>query len=115
MIEKAEAGAIGRALAFLGYGTQFAQELETEHTSEGAKVVDTPRTPKPAVSTPAVSKPKESQKAVQQPLINEAKVTVAKPSPATQDLNTGAAMTVLQVALILLDGALSLFLSLAVT
>lgn len=27
-LEKSETGAIGRALAFLGYGTQFAQELE---------------------------------------------------------------------------------------
>jgi hypothetical protein len=30
-IEKAETGAIGRALALLGYGTQFALELEGDH------------------------------------------------------------------------------------
>lgn len=37
-IEKAETGSVGRALAFCGYGTQFAQELEgTEH-----KLVDSP-------------------------------------------------------------------------
>lgn len=42
-IEKAESGAIGRALAFSGYGTQFAQELEA-----GEDVVDAPiGTPKP--------------------------------------------------------------------
>ncbi len=42
-IEKAESGAIGRALAFCGYGTQFAQELET-----GDHVADAPlSSPKP--------------------------------------------------------------------
>jgi len=35
--EKAETGAIGRALALCGYGTQFAPELE-----EGERVVDAP-------------------------------------------------------------------------
>jgi hypothetical protein len=36
-IEKAETGAIGRALAALGYGTQFAPELD-----EGNRIVDAP-------------------------------------------------------------------------
>lgn len=36
-IEKAETGAIGRALAALGYGTQFAPELSEEH-----RLVDSP-------------------------------------------------------------------------
>jgi hypothetical protein len=36
-IEKAETGAIGRALAGLGYGTQFAPELNEEH-----RIVDSP-------------------------------------------------------------------------
>lgn len=36
-IEKAETGAIGRALALCGYGTQFAPELE-----EGQRIVDSP-------------------------------------------------------------------------
>lgn len=36
-IEKAETKAIGRALAALGYGTQFAPELD-----EGARIVDSP-------------------------------------------------------------------------
>lgn len=36
--EKAETGAIGRALAVCGYGTQFAPELE-----EGERIVDTPQ------------------------------------------------------------------------
>lgn len=37
-IEKAETGSIGRALAHLGYGTQFAPELE-----EGERIVDAPQ------------------------------------------------------------------------
>lgn len=37
-VEKSETGAVGRALALCGYGTQFAQELE-----EGERVVDSPR------------------------------------------------------------------------
>lgn len=36
-LEKAETKAIGRALAYLGYGTQFAPELE-----EGERIVDSP-------------------------------------------------------------------------
>lgn len=38
-IEKAETGAIGRALAALGFGTQFAPELSEEH-----RIVDSPVT-----------------------------------------------------------------------
>lgn len=37
-VEKAETGAIGRALAVCGYGTQFAPELE-----EGDRIVDSPQ------------------------------------------------------------------------
>jgi len=36
-IEKAETGAIGRALAALGYGTQFAPEMDEQH-----RIVDSP-------------------------------------------------------------------------
>ncbi|WP_376797541.1 hypothetical protein [Thermogemmatispora sp.] len=36
-IEKAETGAIGRALAALGFGTQFAPDLDEEH-----RIVDSP-------------------------------------------------------------------------
>lgn len=36
-IEKAETGAVGRALAALGYGTQFAPDLDEEH-----RIVDAP-------------------------------------------------------------------------
>lgn len=46
-IEKAETGAIGRALAALGYGTQFAPELSEEH-----RIVDSPVDRQP-VSNPS--------------------------------------------------------------
>ena len=36
-LEKAETKAIGRALALLGYGTQFAPEFDEEH-----RIVDSP-------------------------------------------------------------------------
>lgn len=55
--EKAESGAIGRALGYLGYGTAFALELD-----EGEqRIVDTPQTPKPlpnrAPGTSPIEKP----------------------------------------------------------
>lgn len=43
-IEKAETKAIGRALAMLGYGTQFAPELD-----EGERIVDSPVGKTPAI------------------------------------------------------------------
>lgn len=48
-LEKAETGAIGRALAMCGYGTQFAPELD-----EGERIVDAPV--------------KQQQKALERPL-----------------------------------------------
>lgn len=50
-IEKAETKAIGRALAMLGYGTQFAPELD-----EGERIVDSP-----AQRKKSASKPKEQE------------------------------------------------------
>ena len=48
-IEKAETGAIGRALAMCGYGTQFAPEFDEEE-----RLVDSPIKPaKPATASPA--------------------------------------------------------------
>lgn len=49
-IEKAETGAIGRALALCGFGTQFTDDLD-----EKARIVDAPTPPKPNVA--AVPKP----------------------------------------------------------
>ena len=50
-LEKAETKAIGRALAMLGYGTQFAPELD-----EGERIVDSPVSRPPHVQT--VDKPR---------------------------------------------------------
>jgi len=50
-VEKSETGAIGRALATLGYGTQFAPELE-----EGERIVDSPVEPKDKKQTPKGNK-----------------------------------------------------------
>lgn len=55
--EKAETGAIGRALALCGYGTQFAQELEEEH-----RIVDAPQA-KPLQSKPVTVTPQNVVKA----------------------------------------------------
>lgn len=55
-LEKAEAGAVGRALAFLGYGTAFAQELEEDGTNPSA-LADSPLSPPPA---PKLAKGPES-------------------------------------------------------
>ena len=45
--EKAETGAIGRALALCGYGTLFAQELETPITPDGdQRICDAPIEPR---------------------------------------------------------------------
>lgn len=55
-IEKAETGAIGRALALIGYGTQFcADELD-----EGDRIVDAPATPVARGLTTSVSTATES-------------------------------------------------------
>ena len=47
-IEKAETGAIGRALALCGFGTQFAEELE-----EGERIVDSPVTSREHFAPPS--------------------------------------------------------------
>jgi hypothetical protein len=40
-LEKAETGAIGRALAVCGYGTQFAPDLEESHTDNDNRYIST--------------------------------------------------------------------------
>lgn len=57
--EKAEAGAVGRALAYVGYGAQFAPELH-----EGDDVVDSP-TPKPKAAKPAATPAKPTKSDVE--------------------------------------------------
>lgn len=78
-IEKAETGSIGRALAFCGYGTQFAQELEeTEH-----KLVDSPLEGAKQPSKP-IAKPSQPQQA-QAPVVSpkERNAGLAQPEDAT--------------------------------
>lgn len=54
--EKAETGAIGRALALCGYGTLFAQELETPETPAGdLRIVDAPIAPSRKASASKVA------------------------------------------------------------
>jgi hypothetical protein len=53
--EKAETGAIGRALAGLGYGTQFASELDEEHRIVDAPVDRTPASLASPVTATAAS------------------------------------------------------------
>jgi hypothetical protein len=52
-IEKAESGSIGRALAFIGYGTQFAQELDDE------QIVDSPQAPRGSRPQPLQAVPSD--------------------------------------------------------
>jgi len=52
-LEKAETGAIGRALGILGYGTQFTSEFdEIQPGVENPRIVDAPITPKPVPPRP---------------------------------------------------------------
>lgn len=51
-VEKAETGAIGRALGVLGYGTQFAPEFD-----ERDRLVDTPVAPHPPTAPLAEPRP----------------------------------------------------------
>jgi hypothetical protein len=59
-LEKAETGAIGRALGILGYGTQFAPDFdEVVQGAENPRIVDAPIESKPKVqvtATPTVIK-----------------------------------------------------------
>jgi len=57
-LEKAETGSIGRALAMVGYGTQFAPEFE-----EGERLADSPINAKePTTQAPVVKSASESQR-----------------------------------------------------
>lgn len=50
--EKAETGAVGRALAAAGFGTIYAQEMD-----EGDKICDSPQGPAPEIKAPWTPKP----------------------------------------------------------
>ena len=87
-LEKAETGAIGRALALAGYGTQFAPELlETDSgpPTQPSQMVDSGRRPVQAQSVQRAKLP--TQRPVAQPVRSAAAkpVTVSATEPANTD------------------------------
>jgi hypothetical protein len=57
-LEKAQSAAVGRALAFLGYGTAFAQELEEDESTPINELSDSPIPPvQKAFAQPKVTEP----------------------------------------------------------
>lgn len=93
-VEKAETGAVGRALAMLGYGTQFA-EVEL---SEDERIVDAPVERKPTRSyqerkpfvESSVTVKEEPNMATEQQLASIRKLLqhLGKPEPVDQDKMT---------------------------
>jgi hypothetical protein len=77
-IEKAETGAIGRALALCGYGTQFEPELE-----EGERIVDAPIESKSSIASATKAKGNYA---------TSAKTTSAKNSTKSQGYNASQGM-----------------------
>ncbi|WP_376794082.1 hypothetical protein [Thermogemmatispora sp.] len=67
-IEKAETGAIGRALAALGFGTQFALELEEQLPPPNQRPSSPPLPSSPPASSPSVTtSPQPSSSSPQPP------------------------------------------------
>lgn len=106
-LEKAETGSIGRALAALGYGTQFAPELDEQH-----RIVDSPVDRQPASSslssngngysngngsTPLAAVRPVSNGNGSQPVATPTTPTTPA-TPATTDTNDDAAVTEQQIA-----------------
>ncbi len=90
-IEKAETKAIGRALAALGFGTQFAPEL-----NEGERIVDAPvekpkPQPKPQGKTQNQTPPRQLIPAVKPDVKEEAPVTVQANIPTVAELQAQCA------------------------
>lgn len=76
-LEKAETKAVGRALAMLGYGTQFAPELD-----EGERIVDSPVPPK----KPAEKKQEPKQLVNRQQRYPAKQVTAEEANNLAQEL-----------------------------
>lgn len=93
-IEKAETGAIGRALAALGFGTQFAPELDEAH-----RIVDAPveRTAN-AGNNSAAPTPDDSAPATEQQLSSIKKLCqhIGKEPPDTTNASFGTAKHLIQ-------------------
>src|SRR5438309_4365695 len=86
-IEKAETGAIGRALAALGYGTQFAPELNEEH-----RIVDAPvERRSPTANDESGSDESKSSVVVKAPTVNGRSKTVS--GKAEEQVDPHAPMT----------------------
>ena len=86
-VEKAETGSIGRALAALGYGTQFAPDLDEQH-----RIVDAPAdrsTPTPR-TTARPEQDASSTLATEQQLASIRKLSqhLGKPEPEDMDKMT---------------------------
>lgn len=87
--EKAETGAIGRALAALGFGTQFTgDELEESHRIVDSPVKDSPvkqteEKPQPVSSKPATDKQPQVQVASAPQKSERPQLTVVANTPAT--------------------------------
>ncbi len=69
-LEKAETGAIGRALAALGYGTAYALELD-----EGERLADSPAQPAKATATKTKAAPQSAENERQQAVRLNARIT----------------------------------------
>ncbi len=77
-IEKAETGSIGRALAGLGYGTQFAPELNEDH-----RIVDAP------VETRQHTETEREKYQQRKPFVEGTVVTESKEKPAPEPQANG--------------------------
>jgi hypothetical protein len=96
-LEKAETGAIGRALGMLGFGTQFAPEFDELTGQLEARVVDSPQpTPQPAPRAEAArAEPVPAAKAQSVARSEPAAVapSVAKPALSSIPLKPASALS----------------------
>ncbi len=90
-IEKAETGAIGRALAALGFGTQFAPELDEEH-----RIVDAPvdrSSSQSAPSAPAESNGRRSVASTRSAGANGSALKNGASSPRAETVDADSSAT----------------------
>jgi hypothetical protein len=85
-VEKAETKAVGRALAFLGYGTAQAMDLD-----EGGSVADSPVDAQRAQSQQATR-----QQAQRTAVVHEPRTGAIDPTPQTNDQAAADALTAMQ-------------------
>ena len=85
-IEKAESGSIGRALAALGYGTQFAPEFNEEHRIVDSPVTREQETPVTNGTSQATGNPQRPNNGIHTPAQPEQPPTpVTKGTPQASD------------------------------